>query len=183
MIRIQKRHGRKCLAYRLDSQNPALRRLIESGSLIPRPDGRFEVMSREAVHGQGELAEAGDYVKIDSQGQLYPNSAAFFEANHRPLGNDEYEQIPHPLQAWTAEEDMCEEVRFLIQNKGLVLDEAHPSTYFSAPLWGTLESAARDAVVVFYRIERDRTGAVVDADFNFVARDVFVKEYEILSCS
>lgn len=183
MIRIQKRHGKKVLAYQLGSQSPALQQLVKEGRLIACPDGSFEVMSQEAVHGKGEKAFPGDFVKIDAQGYPYPNSKTFFENNHRHLQGDEYEQIPRPLEAWPASEPVCEEVRFLVEHKGLVIDPRHPDRYLTAPLWGTLESATRDAVVVFYHIQRDESGAIVDADFNFVARSVFETEYEIVSGS
>ena len=47
-------------------------------------------------------------------------------------------------------------------------------------LWGTEETAAKDAVVVFYGVERDADGAIAKIDFNFVARNVFEQTYELL---
>jgi hypothetical protein len=47
-------------------------------------------------------------------------------------------------------------------------------------LFGTLESAARDAVIVFYAIRRDDAGRITDADFNLVDREAFEQTYEWL---
>ena len=38
-------------------------------------------------------------------------------------------------------------------------------------------TAARDAVIVFYELEYDAGGEIVEADFNFVAKDEFDKVY------
>lgn len=181
MILVQKHHGKIVTAYQLGTQHPVIDKLIQEKRIIPLSDGQFEVMSQEAVHGKGEIAQAGDFVKVDAAGYPYPNSRKFFENNHRHLRGDEYEQIPHPLAAWTADEELCEEVLFLIKNKGLALNENEPSQFFTAPLWGTIESAARDAVLIFYSIQRDETGRITKADFNFVARNIFNQDYEVLS--
>ena len=184
MIKVLKKNGKRVEAYRLGDAEPVLQRLMEEGKLRVLADGTYEVFSREAVQagsGRGEIAGAGDYVKIDSGGYPYPNDAAFFEKNHRSLGGTVYEQIPQPLQAWTAEEPMCPEVAFLVEKKGLVLDERDPDRYFSAVLWGTREAAARDAVLVFYQVDYAPDGSVQDADYNFVARTEFEKTYTVCS--
>ena len=41
-------------------------------------------------------------------------------------------------------------------------------------------SAARDAVLIFYSITRDEQGDIVDADFNFVAREEFNQTYRFI---
>ena len=73
---------------------------------------------------------------------------------------------------------MCDEIAFLMEEKGLVIDRQSRDRYFSAPLWGTTLYAARDAVIIFYSITRDQMGRIIDADFNFVERGVFGKTYE-----
>ena len=75
---------------------------------------------------------------------------------------------------------MCPEVLFLIEHKGLVIDETNPNQYFSATLWNTQESAQENAVLVFYSISRDKAGNIIDADFNFVERTEFDRTYKIL---
>lgn len=182
MICIKQR-GKITKAYRLGTPHPALDEFIRKGKLVEYPNGIFEVFSREAVHGKGEIAHAGDYIKVESSGEeIYPNSKEFFEQNHRPThrNKDEYEQLPKPLLGWCADEPMRPEVEFLIKHKGLVLDENDFEHYFTAPLWGTVESAAKDAVLIFYSIDRDSDGNIQDAAFNFVARTVFDADYEIL---
>ena len=91
--------------------------------------------------------------------------------------------MPKLLKAWSVQEPMCEEIRFLIDNKGLVLAEADEAHYFTAPLWGTVASAAKDSVVIFYSIERDADGKITDAEFNFVVREAFDSTYDVVEAS
>lgn len=114
------------------------------------------MFSREAVNGKGEIAWDGDYVKIDSQGFPYPNSRKFFKENHRKIGVDRYEQIPFPVDVWTVQEPVCDEIEYLQKEKGLVLNETDINAYFHAPLWGSMLSAPRDTMLVFYRIDRKK---------------------------
>lgn len=170
-------------AYRLGEQHPVIDRLISEGKLTPLEDGTFEIVTRESdagVSGKGEIARKGDYIKFDAGGFPYPNGAEFFQQSHRRLGENEYEQISKPLKAWDVREPMCEEIQFLIEHKGLVISEADEQRYFTAPLWGTVESAAKDSVIIFYSIERDESGKIADASFNFVVRCEFDKTYEII---
>ena len=51
-------------------------------------------------------------------------------------------------------------------------------SYFSAKIWGTELTAARDAVLVFYQIERDKAGTILEVDFNLVARSEFDRTYQ-----
>lgn len=180
MRKAIKSKGRIVQAYRLGSGSPVEKQLIAQGKLRPLPGNRYEVFSYEAVNGSGEIAQAGDYIKVDDRGFPYPNLRDFFLANHRRLQGDLYEQIPKSLEAWTAEDGMCPEIAFLVEAKGLVIDESDPARYYTAPLFGTLESAARDAVIVFYAIRRDDAGRITDADFNFVDREAFEQTYEWL---
>lgn len=185
MLKAVKKHGKMIHAYRLGSPSSVLDQLIRERKLIHRPDGSFEVLSREAVaggSGHGEIAHAGDYIKIDSEGFPYPNSASFFEERHVRLNceDDTYEQIPAPVAAWTAAEPVSEEIKYLQDKKGLSINQSDENRYFTAPLWGTIETAPADAVIVFYSIDRDRQGKIINADFNFVIREEFERQYEIL---
>lgn len=181
MRKAIKNKGRIVKAYRLGDGSAMEKEMIAAGKIRPLPGDRYEIFSLEAVNGSGEIAGAGDYFKVDEYGCPYPNLRDFFTANHRHLEGDVYEQFPKALDAWTAEDGMCPEIAFLVENKGLVIDEANPGKYFTAPLFGTMESAARDAVVVFYCIRRDEAGNITDADFNFVERDYFANHYEWLA--
>lgn len=183
MIDIIKKNGTRLFAYRLGETHPVIDRLLSEGKIVVRDNGEFEIMSLEAYNGgsgKGQIAHAGDYIKIASSGFPYPNNAEFFHSNHRRISGDEYEQIPKPLKAWTVQEPMCEEMQFLIEQKGLVINENDATNYFTAPLWGTVESAAKDSVIVFYRVERNSCGKIVDAEFNFVVRDAFDETYDII---
>ena len=69
---------------------------------------------------------------------------------------------------------------FLIEKKGLIINETSTAQRYSVDLWGTKEVAAADAVIVFYSISRDNNGGIIDADFNFVERGEFNKIYSIV---
>lgn len=184
MITVIKRHGKPVQAYRLGESSPTLSQLIESGKIIPLPDGNYEVMSREAIHGNsghGETARKGDYIKVDSDGYPYPICPDFFEANHTHVKDNEYRQNPSPMSAWTMDQPMCPEIEFLQQQKGLIINREDFAHAFTAPLWGTLESAPGDSVLVFYSITYSEDHTVTDADYNFVVRQEFDKSYKILS--
>ncbi len=175
MRRIRKREGKIIKAYCLGEDHPVIERLIGEGKIRQVDAGHWRVFSREAT--EGELAESGDYVKLDSSGTPYPNTRAFFLKNHRHMGGDDYEQIPKWLNAWRLEDGMCPEIRFLMEHKGLVIDEGNEDACFRAPLWGDLLTAGKDAVIVFYELEYGAGHEVVEADFNFVAGEEFDKVY------
>ena len=178
MKKAIKYSGKKVTACRLGSGSPLEARLIEEGKVLRRPDGTFEIFSREATGGIGEIAAEGDYVKLDTGGWPYPNRREFFEAKHRALEEqDVWEQIPEPLSYWEADDPMCPEVRFLIEHKGLKIDSEDPERYFGAVLFGAPLTAARNAVLLFYRIGYAEDGSVEDADFNFVERGEFERTY------
>lgn len=66
--------------------------LIEEGAIQRPPDGSYALFSQEAVNGQGQIAQAGDYFKVDTiDGRHfpYPNSREYFLSNHTHLGGDE----------------------------------------------------------------------------------------------
>lgn len=167
-------------AYRLGEESDMVEELTAEGEIKVKGDGSFEVFSQEAKDGAGEIAHTGDYIKLDSSGKPYPNSAEFFEKNHRHLAREFYEQKSKVFPVWMAGDDMCPEIKFLIEHKQLTFHEDDPEKYFQAPLWGADLSAGKDAVIVFYSIERDGNGEIRDAEFNFVARDEFDKTYELL---
>ncbi|MBR5311997.1 MAG: hypothetical protein IKU40_03840 [Clostridia bacterium] len=177
MRKAIKNQGKILTAYRLGDGSETEMRLLEEGKLRRMPDGNYEVFSLEVKNGSGEIAAVGDYIKLSSDGWPYPNDKAFFAANHRRIEGDTYEQIPKPLDAWTAEDGMVPEIAYLIAERGLVIDEKDEEKYFSAPLWGTTLSAARDAVIVFYQVKRDEHGKITNADFNFVAKNEFDRTY------
>lgn len=178
---VQKKQGKQVHAYELNMEHPhpVLKKLMSDGLVIPHDNGTFEIKTREACE-KGEIALEGDFVKIDPEGAPYPNKRDFFLQNHRHISDDIYEQIPQPVFAFTANDGICEEVTFLVQKKGMVIHKDKPEQYFSSPLWGTVETAPEDSVILFYSISRDTSGAIIDADFNFVCRSVFEDQYIII---
>ncbi len=180
-MKVMKKAGRPVIAYELGTDSPQITELIAQGK-VRRLDGdTYEVFSLEAVNGGGEIARAGDFIKLDTSGAPYPVGRDFFLANHKHLSGSTYEQIPRELSAWTTSEPVTPEIAFLMERKGLVLDPADPRRYFTAPLWGTLESAASDAVIVLYSVTRNMDGEITDISFNFVARREFDDTYIVLS--
>lgn len=180
MMLVRKKEGKIVKAYELGMVHPVLEQLAAEEKLLDHRDGTYEVFSQETT-AKGQIAKTGDYIKLDSSGTPYPNSREYFLANHRALpGENCYEQIPKTLEAWTSDCPICEKIRFLMREKGLRLDPQNPDTYFSAPLWGTQEVANIDSILVFYRIDRDETGKILNADFNFVKKEEFDKTYKIL---
>ena len=155
--------------------------LIACGKISDLGDGKYAIHSREALNGNvgGEVVKAGDWIKIDGIGCPYPNDKEYFETNHRHIKGNTFEQIPKPLCAWDAECEMCPEVAFLVEKKGLEINESLFEQRYSAELWGTREVAVGDAVIVFYSISYDERG-VINAEFNFVARDEFERTYSII---
>lgn len=178
MKKVIKKSGKLVQAYCLGVENKKVKELMEEGLLTQCGNGQWRVFSQEAE--QGELAKSGDYIKIDSNGRPYPNDREFFLKNHKAAGENLYEQIPYVLEAWDSTEDMCSEMEFLIKSKGLVINDKDEQKYYKAPLWGDILTAGRDAVIVFYSIERDTAGSIVDVEFNFVAREEFEKTYTVL---
>lgn len=180
MRRAIKKSGKIVVAYELGKDSREIDKLIASGKIRRISEMQYEVFSQEAINGEGEKADNGDFIKLDIAMNPYPNKRAFFLKNHRHIKGYEYEQIPKPVFIWQADEKMCSEVEFLVANKGLIIDDTCMKNYFSAPLWGTILSAARNAYIVFYEIQRNSDGDILDIDFNFVENKEFEITYHIL---
>ena len=179
MLRVIKNKRTTVKAYQLGSNHEVIKKLMKQGKIRDLGEGRFAVYSQEAINGKegGEIGVAGDWIKVDGSGCPYPNDKEFFEANHRQIEEDTFEQVPRILYAWNKKCEMCPEIRFLIETKGLKINEKSFEQYYSAKLWGTTEAAAADAMIVFYDIQYKEDGSVKDATFNFVARDAFEKAH------
>lgn len=168
-------------AYQLGSGSNMEKLLLEEGTLVLREDGKYELFSQEAVNRKGEVAVAGDYFKVDEiEGKHfpYPNEKSWFEANHTHLQGDEYEQVNKPLYVWQASDPRSEEIEYLINSGKLTIKEDDAQHYFNAFLWGADLSAAKDATVIFYNIDRDNDGQIIDIGFNFIAKAQFEADYE-----
>lgn len=175
---ILKREGLPVKVCRLGEDSPLERELIRNGSVRRRPGSSYEVFSRESGREKGELAEAGDFVKVDRGGWPYPVRSGDFLAEHR-LRDGEWIQIPRPLEAWEPGQPMSDAVLWALEHGRLRLDESDHERFFQARLWGADLSAPRDAVLVFYRIQRDPSGQILDLNFNFVVREEFLRTYQI----
>lgn len=184
MYKVIKNKKKTVKAYCLGTDHPVIAKLIEEGKIVPVDKETYEIFSLEVLNSgakHGALAHAGDYVKIDSGGYPYHNTAQFFAENHIRIkgitDGDEYYQKNKPLAAWDWKEPMCREIEYLIKEKGLILDEEHPESYYTAPLFGTIEVQKNDAVLVFYSITYDENGEITDADYNLIDRLEFEKTY------
>lgn len=167
-------------AYQLGNGTDMEKKLLEEGAIVLKEEGLYELFSQEAVNGIGETAHSGDYFKVDEVGGKhfpYPNDKEWFESNHTHLSGDEYEQTNKPLGIWEVCDPVSEEIQYLLKNGKLTLDEKDETHFFNAFLWGADLSAAKDAVVLFYSVDRDDDGVITDISFNFVARADFEKSY------
>jgi hypothetical protein len=99
--------------------------------------------------------------------------------NHTHLQGDEYEQENKPLFIWQASDPLNEEIRYLLNTGKMTIKEDDYDHYFNAFLWGADLSAAKDATVIFYNIDRDEKGIITDIGFNFIAKAQFESDYEL----
>jgi hypothetical protein len=179
-MKIIKKKGNYIEAFQLGDKCELYEMLKKQNLVYQLDEELYSVFSTETLNGSGELARRGDYIKIDNRGNPYPNSRQFFEANHRKVEKFLYEQIPIILDAWSIEEQKTEEILFLLENKILIINEDSEQKYFNADLWGARLSAAKDAVVVFYKVEREENNQIKTIDFNFVAWEEFERTYSIV---
>lgn len=170
-------------AYPLGAGHPMEAQLLQEGAIHRLPDGNYELFSREAVSGRGQIARPGDYFKVDTDHGKhfpYPNAREFFLENHVRLEGDTYIQKSKPLMIWQAGDEPNEVLRWLLDTGRLTLDPGDPAHYFRAFLWNAPLSAAMDATLVFYRVDRDTDGAITDVHFNFVEKTEFEANYTLL---
>ena len=164
-------------AFQLGTPCALSQKLMNAQLLLPLPEGLWEIKTREAAL-QGEIAKTGDYIKLDSIGMPYPVEKDWFESNHKQQEDGLYLQQAKPKKAWCKDEMMCEEIRFLVNEDLLQWDR---KTGFCAYLWGTWQTAAPNAVVVFDEVKTDDQGKIQGVDFHFVAQEEFHATYEISS--
>lgn len=167
-------------AWRLGDKTPKELEMIAEKKIVDKGDGTYELFSREATGKKGQIAKVGDYFKVDSGGYPYPNDKETFEATHVRIEGDRYLQSTPELYAWTLDQPITDAVKYLFDNNLVQIHDDDPNRYFSAVLWGTTETAAKDVVIVFYKIERDGNGNVINVDFNFVERSEFEKTYRVV---
>ena len=176
---IQKKAELPVTACCLGEGSPLEKTLIEKKWLNIRPDGRWEVHTRESAADRGEMAETGDFVKVDVGGYPYPVKASVFHREHR-RDEEGYRQIPRPLEAWAVGEPKTPTLEWLLSMGRLRIEQSDPTHFFRAQMWGTQISAPADAVLVIYHTDRNSAGEILDVDFNFVDHEVFSLSYDIL---
>ncbi len=166
-------------AFQLGASDPMEEQLTAAGILRPLPEGMWRIRTREAKE-EGELAKTGDYIKFDRAGSPYPTQKDWFEANHTQLEENLYLQIAEPKIAWKGTHPIIPEIQFLLDRNLLIWTPGDPDQTFRAQLWGTLQTAAADAVVVLDRVETDHLEKIQAVEFHFVANDEFQTTYDIL---
>ena len=174
-----KRKGKRVKAYELGTNSEMEKQLIQEGTIQRDNDG-YLLFSREVVNGVGEKAKAGDFFKvedIDGRHYAYPNAREWFLAQHRHIEGDEYEQVSKPLHVWLAGDPLDNEISYLLTEKKLQITTENKEQYFHAFLWGAPLSAAIDATIVFYSVNRDANGKIEDVDFGLVERVAFENSY------
>lgn len=167
-------------AWELGAGSEMEKEMIRRGKIVAHPGGSYELFSQEAPEGRGQMAKAGDFLKVDEKGFPRPQERSSFLREHRPLGEDWYEQAARPLKIWRRGDPECEEIRFLLDRDLLRVHPGDPRHYFSAFLWDTEETAAEDAVIVFYGAGRDPEGRIAEINFNFLDREYFLSHYRVI---
>ncbi|MBR4914671.1 MAG: hypothetical protein IKZ42_05290 [Clostridiales bacterium] len=167
-------------AWELGKGSDMEKKLIETGKLVARDGGIYEVFTREATEGKGQIANSGDFFKVDGEGYPSPCERSWFFANHKHVEGDWYEQVAKPLKIWRKDDPETEEIKFLIDSGALNIHSEDLNKYYSAFLWGTMETAASDAVIVLYSVDKDDSGKIDAISFNFVEADYFKANYKII---
>lgn len=183
LMRRAEKKKRVVLAWQLGAGTAMEEELLREGALQRLADGQYALFSQEAVNGAGEIAQAGDYFKVDTvngKRYPYPNSREFFEANHRHLEGDSYEQRGRTVAVWQDGDAPCEEMDFLLGSGQLTLCPQDEARYFNAMLLGAPLSAARDAIVLLNRVERDEEGRITDIAFSFISRPDFERDFVLV---
>lgn len=178
-MRRARKKGKKIAAYELGAGSSMELELMREGKIKSDDGKKFSLSSFEGV----EEATAGDFFKVsyfDGEKFPYPNSRSFFLLNHKHLGDDYYEQNSKPISVWFKGDSLEEpEIKFLFQTGKLTLNPEDLAHYFEAFLWGAKLSAASDAVLIFYEVERDGD-LIQDIDFALVNRKIFDQDYLLL---
>ncbi|MBR4344055.1 MAG: hypothetical protein IKP88_15380 [Lachnospiraceae bacterium] len=170
----------KCQAWELGIGSEMEKQMVQCGKIRILSNGEYELFSLEATEGKGQIAKAGDFFKVEYRGWPQPCERNWFLKNHKHIEDDWYEQVAKPLKIWRKDDPKSEEIRYLLDNGMLHISPEDPDKYFSASLWGTEETAASDATVVFYSVKKDENENITAVEFNFVDAEYFSKYYRII---
>lgn len=181
MHKVRKKSGRRFKAWQLGKNSDMEKRLI-ADEKITHEAGIYRLMSLEAVLGErgGEEAQIGDWFRVEEKaGEFYPYpiSNEYFCKNYRKI-DDEFEAVPKILVAYFADDQISEEVQWLLDSGKLRLTN-DSEKFFVAEIWGTALSAAKDGAIIFYSVTRT-DGEISRIDFNLVAREALERDYILL---
>ena len=177
-----KNKGNLVRAYELGAGSEMEKLLLKEGAICEETDGNYRLFSQEAVNGEGQLAQRGDFFKVDTvdgRHYPYPNRRDWFLENHTPLGDDLYEQHTSPMPIWTKDDPPCDVIDYLLTSGKLQINPLDSAHYFNAQLWGSPLSAAEDAVIVFHKLKQNEDGGITEVSFNFVERQIFERDYTV----
>ena len=184
MAKLMKNSGKKVNAYELGANTPMEDMMLREGKIVLE-DGVYYLRSTEVVNAgtKGQEAHAGDFFKVDGEGNPYPNGRDWFLEHHKIIDapNGVYEQIPQPNEAWFVGEPVTDAVQFAVDHELVKLDPENPEQFFGAHLWGEWLTAPSTAALMFYSISRNRVGIVTAVDFNFVIESEIQQNYHIVS--
>lgn len=164
-------------AFELGRGNPLEDKLIASGKLI-KHDDYYEVFSIETAR-VGELAYAGDYVKIDSSNMPYPNTRDRFLSNHIHIGGDDFIQYPQEVLSWTYGDVEDVNIKYLLKTKKLMINPDLADSFYKANLRGTFLTAKKDDLILIYGVKKVGN-KIISVDFNLIDKDEFDKTYEYI---
>ncbi len=168
-------------AWELGAGSDMEKEMLRNGKIIAHADGIFEVFTKEATGNKGQIARSGDFFKVDERGFPCPNKREFFLQNHKHLEGDWFIQTAQPLKIWRLGDPECRELRYLLDHGLLSVHPEDKEHCFSSSLWDTVETAAADAVIVFYHVEYDPEGKISEVDFNFVDAEYFSTHYRMIT--
>ena len=163
-------------AWRLGDCSSKETELMKS-NMIVRFGDLFEVHSQEYKE-YGEPVMIGDYFKIDKAGYPYPIDKEYFLKTHRHIEGNRWEEFPEPIMAWESADAISPEVRFLMENKGLEIDPEHPDQFFKEKMNQDIYIAATaTTLIIFNSVSYDNDGNVINANFEFLSRAEFERDY------
>lgn len=182
MHKVKKKTGKIVKAWQLGQDSDMEQKLIADEKIKRLENGTYSLMSLEAVFGGrgGEEAQIGDWFRVEEKsGEFYPYpiSNEYFSKNYRKI-DDDFEAVPKILAAYFADDQISEEVQWLLDSGKLRLTN-DSEKFFVAEIWGTALSATRDSAIIFYSVTRT-DGEISEIDFNLIARDAFDRDYIVL---
>lgn len=165
-------------AFELGCENSLEQKYIDNGKIVKHNE-YYEVHSTETT-GEGEIAQRGDYVKIDQADNPYPNKREIFLKHHKHIDENKYEQFPQILWSWQYGDTEDDVIDYLLCNGRLKINPESEDCFYQAQLWGTTLSAKKNDIILIYDVQRDRD-TIINVDFNLIDKQEFDKTYEYIN--